>query len=136
MYSIDYMSFVPILVAAMQEQNKKIKDLEDKIKDKSVTEKSADEEDLLKSEKSMLGRNKPNPFNENTTIEYYLPSTIQNATLYVYDLQGKQLKSINVTEREYGYITIYGSELQPGIYNYSLIADGQIVGIEKMILTD
>ena len=55
---------------------------------------------------------------------------------YVYDLQGKQIKSINVTERELGTIVIKGSELQPGIYYYSLIADGNIVGTEKMILTD
>ena len=43
---------------------------------------------------------------------------------------------MNVTGREHGYITIYGNELQPGIYHYSQVADGQIAGIEKMILTD
>ena len=45
--------------------------------------------------------NKPNPFNTETTIEYYLPSTISNATLYIYDLQGKQIKSINIVQRDY-----------------------------------
>ncbi len=135
-YSIDYVSFVPILVTAMQEQHKKIKELEEKIKDKDTEEKNAIEDNIITSQTCMLEQNNPNPFNEDTTIEYFLPSTVQNATLYVYDLQGKQLKGIQISERDYGYITIYGNELQPGIYHYSLVADGQIVGIEKMILTD
>jgi hypothetical protein len=51
-------------------------------------------------------------------------------------LQGKQLRSFPLAERGKGQIIIYGSELQPGIYNYSLVADGKLVGIEKMVLTD
>ena len=46
------------------------------------------------------------------------------------------MKSIRITGREQGQVTIQGSELRPGIYNYSLIADGEVIGIEKMILTD
>ena len=135
-YTVDYISFVPILLAAIQEQNVKIKELEERMKSTNPGEKSADDPPVENKMDAMLGKNRPNPFNENTTIEYFLPSTIQNAILYVYDLQGKQLKSIRVTEREYGSVTLYGNELQPGIYNYSLIADGKIIGIEKMILTD
>jgi myo-inositol-hexaphosphate 3-phosphohydrolase len=81
-------------------------------------------------------QNKPNPFSVNTEIEFYLPENVKKATLTVYDLRGKQVKSITVVEREYGSAVIYGSELQPGIYHYSLIADGEVIGIEKMILTD
>jgi trimeric autotransporter adhesin len=58
------------------------------------------------------------------------------AVIYVYDIQGKQIKSINLTGREQGTIIIHGSELLPGIYYYSLIADGKVIGTEKMILTD
>jgi hypothetical protein len=58
------------------------------------------------------------------------------ASLYIYDMQGKQLKSIAIPGRENGQVIIYGSELQAGIYNYTLIADGQVVGTEQMILTD
>jgi len=135
-YEIDYISFIPLLVTALQEQDVKIKKLEEKIKDKDSEEKTTETDNINTPELAKLSRNKPNPFNENTTIEYYLPSVVQNAILYIYDLQGKQLKSIRIAEREYGYVTIYGNEMQPGIYHYSLIADGSVVGIEKMILTE
>ncbi|MBA7522041.1 hypothetical protein ES705_14153 [subsurface metagenome] len=143
---IDYILLIPVLIEAIKEQNEKILDLEETIKDKDEKEKSTDlgstEEknatntDINQFDKSFLGQNSPNPFSENTTIKYYLPSSIQKASFYVYDLQGKQIKSITIPEREYGEVTIYGNELQAGIYNYSIIADGQIVGMERMVLTD
>ena len=132
--SVDYISLIPVLIEAIKEQNKRIEELEEKIKDKD--EKSAGVPTPGGINGAMLGKNRPNPFSENTTIEFYLPSVIRDATLYVYDLQGKQMKSMQVTEREYGHVTLYGNELQPGMYHYSLVADGEVIGIEKMILTD
>jgi len=136
--NIDYIGLIAILTAAIQEQDEKIQKLEKELGMSVGDTKSTEAEaDILQSQQAaVLGKNKPNPFNENTSIEYYLPSTVQSAVLNVYDLQGKQLKSIRVTEYEYGNITIQGSELRPGMYHYSLIADGQVVGIEKMILTE
>ena len=80
--------------------------------------------------------NNPNPFTENTSIEFYLPTTVQKAVMYIYDLQGKQIKSIPVIQRESGNIVINGSELMPGMYIYSIIADGKIIGTQQMVLTD
>jgi hypothetical protein len=142
-YGIQYTRLVPILIEAIKEQNKKIKDQDKKIEDMeskvsaSVNgNKNAETEEIVPSGIATLGKNRPNPFSENTSIEYHLPTEIQNAALYIYDLQGKQLKSMPVTGRSDGQLIIHGSELQPGMYYYSLIADGQVVGTEKMILTD
>jgi len=133
-YTINYQQVIPLLAEAIKDLNEMIIKLDEK--SKAEDEKSAEEPDMEYSTEAMLSRNRPNPFNENTTIEYYLPSGVQKANLYVYDLQGKQIKSMPINEREYGQVTLYGSELQPGIYHYSLIADGQLIGIEKMVLTD
>lgn len=133
-YTINYMQIIPLLAEAIEELNDAILELENSKNE--TEEKSAGEPVIESTIEAMLGKNRPNPFTENTTIEYYLPSSVQKATLYIYDLQGKQLNNIQVNEREYGQVTIYGSELQPGIYHYSLIADGQLIGIEKMVLTD
>ncbi len=108
--------------------------MEEKIKDKD--EKSAESRIAEGSIRATSGKNRPNPFTENTTIEYFLPSTVQKAMLYIYDLQGKQIKSINLANREHGYVTIFGNELQPGMYHYTLISDGNVIGTEKMILTE
>ncbi len=134
--SINYIELIPMLVEALKVQNGRIESLETKVKDVKLKNSGSDEISEISESVAQLMQNKPNPFSENTEIEFYLPENVEKATLTIYDLQGKQVKSITVVEREYGSAVIYGSELQPGIYHYSLIADGEIVGIEKMILTD
>ena len=141
-YSIDYIALIPILVEVLKEHKSYIDSLNtrldeiEKAYDDKPEEKSTDPSSIEKIFYAWLGKNKPNPFNENTTIEYFLPSTVQKATLYIYDLQGKQIKSINLANREHGYVTISGFELQPGMYHYSLISDGNVIGTERMILTE
>jgi hypothetical protein len=82
-----------------------------------------------------LSQNAPNPFSQSTTIGYYLPGTVQNATIYVYDMNGVQLKSYPVNARGNGSLTINGYELRSGMYLYTLIADGKEVATRRMILT-
>jgi hypothetical protein len=143
-YGIRYTRLVPILIEAIKEQDRKVKELDGKLKsmETKLTSGNSEQKDAgtgltgPTTELPSLGKNRPNPFSENTSIDYFLPSSVQHATLYIYDLQGKQLKSLTVNERNYGQVTIHGSELQPGIYHYSLIADGKIVGTEQMVLTD
>ncbi|NLD46308.1 MAG: tail fiber domain-containing protein, partial [Clostridiaceae bacterium] len=132
--SIDYEGLIPVLTMAIQELDQKILDLEQKLSNVS-TNKSSDIDNTSKSDVT-LGKNKPNPFRENTMIEYYIPVEVSNASFIIYDMQGKQLKSMKITERGNGFVTIQGNELRPGIYNYSLIVDGEVVGVERMILTD
>lgn len=131
---INYDALIPVLIEAIKEQNVEIENLKSSL-DNSF--KSADDESLLESVGAIaLYQNKPNPFNEQTTIDFFLPNDIQTANLYIYDLTGKQIKSINVVQRENGSIIIYANELQSGMYKYALVADGNIVGTETMILTD
>jgi hypothetical protein len=56
--------------------------------------------------------------------------------LCIYDLQGKQLKQINIAERGEGVQVIPASEFTAGIYLYGLIADGNQVDMKRMILTE
>ena len=82
-----------------------------------------------------LYQNIPNPFNINTQINCYIPGSVANAALYIYNLQGLQLKSISISERENTSVIINGSELSAGIYLYSLITDNTVVDTKQMILT-
>ena len=84
----------------------------------------------------VLYQNSPNPFSVSTKIEYYLPADVQKATIYIYDMNGTQLKSIPLNQKGNGSITINGSELKAGMYMYTLIADGQVIDTKRMILTD
>jgi len=51
-------------------------------------------------------------------------------------MNGTQLKSYELHHKDRGNIIIYASELNPGIYFYSLISNGQVVDTKRMTLTD
>ena len=83
-----------------------------------------------------LYQNVPNPFRQGTEIRFYLPQTVAAAFLIFYDLQGRQLHQISLTQRGEGVEFISGSQFAPGIYLYALIADGQAVAVKQMIITE
>ncbi|MDA3878917.1 MAG: T9SS type A sorting domain-containing protein [Prolixibacteraceae bacterium] len=74
-----------------------------------------------------LNQNIPNPFSENTRIDITLPAEISNASLYVYNMQGKQIKAYTIQDRGNTSLTINGYALEAGMYLYALIAHGKEV---------
>ena len=82
-----------------------------------------------------LSQNTPNPFSEATTIAFTLPEKVKDATLCIYDMNGKQLEQITITERGASSVQIEGYKFSAGMYLYSLIADGAIIDTKRMVLT-
>ncbi|HRG01226.1 MAG TPA: T9SS type A sorting domain-containing protein [Bacteroidia bacterium] len=78
--------------------------------------------------------NKPNPFNKETIIEYNIVET-GTASILVFDMNGKLLKTILVKTPGHGSVTINSADLLPGMYYYSLIVNNMEVDTKKMILT-
>ncbi|MDR3339504.1 MAG: T9SS type A sorting domain-containing protein [Candidatus Symbiothrix sp.] len=70
---------------------------------------------------------------EKTEIRYLLPAEVQSAEIYVFDMQGRQLKKLPANKS--GSIEIKGSDLQAGMYLYTLVVDGKQVDTKRMILT-
>lgn len=139
-YYVDYNAVIPILVEAIKEQQATIDDLAGKIEaidgtfpEKSVSVKSG--EKLIFDKAPILAQNIPNPFSDITRIDIFLPSSISKSYLYVYNMQGVQLKSFPINERGNTSVTIEGNTLEAGMYLYTLIADGKEVDTKKMILT-
>ena len=86
---------------------------------------------------AILYQNTPNPFKQETTIAYRLPSDIQSATLCIYNLNGQQLKKYDLdTAVISNSVTVEGSTLTAGMYIYALIIDGQMVASKRMVLTE
>ena len=89
-----------------------------------------------KTASPVLHQNVPNPFSQSTQIRYYLPETVSTASLRIFDMNGRQLMQIPLTERGEGMEVIQNSQFAPGIYLYALIADGQKIDVKRMILTE
>jgi len=139
--SINYIELIPLLIGVIKEQQKVIDDLSadiEVLKSNNV-KKSSDGnsfESVIENNKSWLGQNLPNPFSENTMIEYFLKEYIEDAKLYIYNMNGTQLKNYDLHLKGNGNITINAGELNPGMYMYTLITDGKVIDTKRMILTD
>ena len=139
---IDYTGFIPLLVDALgtlqrrvDEQQEIIEALSDSGQGRRLSP-SAGVRDLLIEAGAEVAQNTPNPFTATTRIACNVPVSVSEAALFVYDLQGQQRLHIPVTERGGSEIVIEGSTLTPGMYIYTLIADGVEIGSKRMILTD
>lgn len=132
---IDYVSFIPLIIEELKQQNETI----EKLKQEITTLKSTSNVPSVNYESAKLGslyQNYPNPFNESTTIKIKLSENVNSAQLCLYDLSGKQIKNYPVEQRNDVEIIIKGFELQPGMYLYSLVADKKIIDTKTLILTE
>ena len=140
MKSVDYIALIPILVDAVNELSARNAELERMMGLTDVNyaprqEPSGIYDTLTDKTAEVLGQNDPNPFSNDTKISYNLPDGTQQAAIYIYDLQGKQVEQLPVTDMGAGSVTLLGGNLQAGMYIYSLIADGKELASKKMILT-
>ncbi len=142
--SINYIGLIPVLVEALKEQQTQIEALRTALSGQKGTGSGTPDitsgssaQDLLAQDQSAgsLGQNIPNPFSQTTTVQYFLPLETKNALLYIFDMQGGLKKTMPLSGRGEGSVTIYGSELSAGMYIYSLYADGKEVDTKRMILT-
>lgn len=83
---------------------------------------------------SYISGNNPNPFIENTEIQYNISNNVTNANINIYNVQGRQIKNIPIKNRSSNKIEINGCSLEAGIYLYMLITDGKIIDKKKMVL--
>jgi hypothetical protein len=141
LFGINYNAFVPLLLEAIKEQQVLIENLQQEIEllksdDRFKSALTSNDISIDQSDPPLLYQNKPNPFNTDIEIEFYLPDNINRATINIYDLSGVQIKNYPVNQREKGSQIIRAEELSPGMYLYSLIADGNLIDTKRMVLTD
>lgn len=84
---------------------------------------------------SALYQNTPNPFSNETTIEYYVNTMKANAFVVVYDLNGRELNRFSIAETGKGFVTLNSDNMVAGMYIYSLVIDGQEIDSKKLVLS-
>jgi len=142
--SVNYNGMIPILLAAIKEQQSLIEELQQEILDDKNSSLSDSYDKTLGVERiesktkpnCILYQNTPNPFYQSTVINYYISENSNSAMINIYDLNGTQLSSIKINELGKGSITVNGGDYKAGMYIYTLIVDSQIIDSKQMILTD
>lgn len=90
-------------------------------------------QELVEANKTSLGQNSPNPFQQDTKINYTLGESVQEANLSIYDMQGA-LVGTYVLEKGKRSLDLNSSKLDPGVYVYVMVADGETIGTRRMIV--
>jgi hypothetical protein len=75
----------------------------------------------------------PNPSSEQTTINYELSSTVNKAELVITDMLGKEIRKDQINQSK-GKIILQKGQLKPGMYFYSLVANGKIIKTNKLAI--
>ena len=133
--SINYVEMVPLLVQCINELSAKVAELEGTSPRKAKAQPTAIEESVSDVDMVRMDQNNPNPFSESTVIALNIPSNAQAANIYIYDMSGKQVQSLPVSERGETNITVYASDLSAGMYIYTLVVDGKVAVTRRMIVS-
>jgi hypothetical protein len=141
-YAVNYSAYGVIAIKAIQEQQKKIETLEERIvrleaaltkaigKSNSNVTKNEANSAVKEASNNALEQNQPNPFNQSTVIRHPLPQG-STGQLQVYDVNGVLVKSLRVSSSQ---TVLNASELKAGTYTYTLIVDGAVTGSRKMVV--
>ena len=160
LYSMDYVSLIPVLTKGFQEQDSVIRRQQALLEAQAgliagLAEQLNDLQALLVSEKpsslpkknpvagakkqmegNVLYQNTPNPFNRETRIRYGLSKEVRMAKIVLYDMNGLQLKAYELPLQTEGEWVLQAGNLPSGIYLYGLIVDGVQVDLKRMVLMD
>jgi hypothetical protein len=130
---------ITVLENQIAEQQKIINDLKSSIDQMRQSISSSSQSSSLITKTSELSgarltQNAPNPFRESTSIDYYLPQNKNNATIEIVSANGQLVKSVPLTQKGNGRISLNSSELSAGIYFYTLKVDGVKVDSKQMVM--
>ncbi|HLG33256.1 MAG TPA: tail fiber domain-containing protein [Bacteroidia bacterium] len=149
--AINYTEFIPFLIAGMkqmdstnQAQQTLIDSLLEIVANTEIPQQQQNPNDnnngnsidvKLSSRGIVLEQNKPNPYKENTVIEYFIPDDAVNVKIIFTDAKGNVLTEVEIPEKGKGQLNVYAADLSSGIYTYTIVADGITIDTKRMMKT-
>lgn len=136
--AVNYQGMIPVLLEAVKEQQKQIDELKALVKDgNSANTESArtiGSIELSDAPSVILEQNVPNPFAEQTVINYSLNEGVQKAQILFYNADGKLINSSDLKSTPgKGQLNVFANDLSNGVYSYTLVVDGKIIETKRMI---
>ncbi|MCY7408813.1 MAG: tail fiber domain-containing protein [Chitinophagales bacterium] len=138
---MNYTGYIPLIVKVLQEQEATIDALQAQLdaccsSGMRLQDQGSNPTQTIKivaESIAQLGDCKPNPTDGNTIIIVRVPEKISEALIILTDQLGKEVFREAITNRGYSNLNIETSQLENGIYHYSLIADGQLIDTKQLI---
>lgn len=130
---VNYTELVPVLIRAIQELKGEL----DAVKGSDGNARKAPAATSVNTAlagTNVLYQNTPNPFKEQTTIRFSLADDAQSASICIFDMTGKMLKTLPVSPGE-SSVSLNGWELGEGMFLYTLIVNGKEIDTKRMIIT-
>lgn len=157
--NLNYNAFIAILIKGMQQQQKTIEKQDSTIQQiqsqlsaltSSVTsccsssavrttsqaEQNQLTINLTDKDVIVLNQNVPNPFAEQTTITYNVPEKYGYAQMIFSTIDGRILKTVDITKKGRGQLNVFSNDLSSGMYTYSLVVDGKVMDTKKMVKSE
>ena len=146
LYGLRYAEFVVPLVKAVQELNdsllksnaslqSQIDELKTMVQALANKNSPAAPSNNISISSAKIEQNIPNPFKQNTAINYYLPQNAGNAFIKVTGINGETIKTVTLTATGSGQFTLQTASLSAGTYSYSLYVGGKLIDTKKMLVT-
>ncbi|WP_128543352.1 T9SS type A sorting domain-containing protein [Larkinella soli] len=147
--AVNYQGMIPVLVEALKslsEQNDSVaaanltmtRQLIGMQQRLEALEKAVEHQQATSFDDQRLYRllpNHPNPFNQSTTIRYQVSAQAEQVRLIITNRQGVEVQRFDRLPAGSGEVHVTAGSLTPGIYVYTLFADGLRVGSRKLVLT-
>ena len=130
--AINYTGMISVLTSAVNELHNEVQTLKEEL---AVLQKETPSKgsSMESSEKVILEQNRPNPFDDQTTIRYQLLEGMGSISLMIFNLTGDIVEEIPLRENK-GEITISASQIGKGMFIYSLIDNGEVLATKKMVI--
>ena len=128
--AVNYLELIPYLVEAIKAQESKIAELQNQI---SENFKSQNQE-LINMGNTKIISISPNPSTDKITIALNIDKSVQQAKLFVHDINGNVMASFQVNERENNINkTLQKDNFGRGIYIVSLVVNGKSIDSKKIV---
>ncbi len=140
-YSVNYIALIPVLTKAIKDQQAEIEALKAKVEAIAEVNKiqgsleggtPIQKVDINKA--AMLMQNSPNPLNDVTFIDYYLPATATSAFIKVTDNNGRLIQAFPINKTGYGQLELNCANMVSGTYHYSLIINNNVIDTKTMLI--
>jgi hypothetical protein len=138
---VNYQGLIPVLIASIQEQQQQIAELTKKAERLETLEKEMAELKALVRGANIniptntyLEQNTPNPAITSTNIRYNIPETSTSARFTLTNAKGQVVKTISLSNRGTGQISLNTTALAAGTYSYTLYVNGILADTKRLVI--